>query len=119
MYSNAMQRVWHIEDDNVIVDSFLVSGRAGIPASGVYSVKRRLNPGRSGNLALDYFVGFAQGRTTDIGFHGIPRMPNGGLIQSESELGQYRSHGCVRQAISDAILTWNFAPTGTTVVVVP
>ena len=40
-------------------------------------------------------------------------------IQSEAQLGHYKSHGCVRQRLSDAQLLWDWAPIGTPVVVVP
>jgi len=38
IYANAAQRVWLIDDHNVVVDSYLVSGRAGAFAVGNYSV---------------------------------------------------------------------------------
>jgi lipoprotein-anchoring transpeptidase ErfK/SrfK len=38
-------------------------------------------------------------------------------LQSESQLGQPLSGGCVRQSTSDAIWTWNWAYLGTKVVV--
>jgi len=122
VYSNSMQRVWIIEEDtgeDIVVDTYAVSGKRGVPAPGVYSVQRRLNPGYSteSNVSLPYFVGFAWGTDTDIGFHAIPIDRNGNEIQSESELGQFRSAGCVRQARSDALIMWNFAHTGTKVVV--
>ena len=61
---------------------------------------------------------FARGRTLAIGFHSIPRK-NGVPIQSEAQLGTFRSAGCVRQADRDALALWNFAPLGTKVVVTP
>jgi len=121
VYCNSCQRVWLVEDDggwDVTIDSYLVSGRQGWPAPGWYGVQRRLNPGYTENgVRLDYFVGFAWGTSTDIGFHGIPVAPNGQPLQSESELGQFRSHGCVRQALRDAAIMWDFAQPGTPVLV--
>jgi len=63
-------------------------------------------------------VRFARGRSLAIGFHAIPRDRRGRPIQTEAELGQYRSHGCVRQSDADALIVWNFAPLGTKVVVI-
>ncbi|MBM3673746.1 MAG: hypothetical protein FJW88_02155 [Actinobacteria bacterium] len=116
VYCNSCQAVWHVEDNGDWY-TFPVSGRAGVPPPGAYRVIRRINPGGSGNLRLPYFVGFAYGRTTDIGLHGIPLRPDGSPIQSDAELGQYRSRGCVRESQSDAIRTWNFGSLGTPVVV--
>jgi lipoprotein-anchoring transpeptidase ErfK/SrfK len=52
-----------------------------------------------------------------IGFHGIPLRGNGSPIQSDAELGQYRSAGCVRMNQQQVIVLWNWAPIGTPVVV--
>ena len=52
----------------------------------------------------------------NIGFHEIPKV-NGKPIQSEAQLGQPLSGGCVRQATPDAEHMWAWAPVGTTVVV--
>jgi lipoprotein-anchoring transpeptidase ErfK/SrfK len=63
-------------------------------------------------------VRFARGQRLAIGFHAIPTA-NGRPIQGVDELGQYRSHGCVRQAPGDAARLYDWAPLGTTVVVTP
>jgi hypothetical protein len=118
VYCNSCQRAWHVTTDGDWY-TFPVSGKVGVPAPGVYHVIRRLNPGGSGSLILPYFVGFAYGSTTDIGFHGIPLRPDGSPIESDSELGQFRSHGCVRESQSDAVKTWNFGSVGTPVIVTP
>jgi lipoprotein-anchoring transpeptidase ErfK/SrfK len=63
-------------------------------------------------------VRFAHGPLGDnIGFHEIPKR-DGVPIQSDAQLGQALSGGCVRQATADAIFMWDFAGLGTTVVVV-
>lgn len=56
-----------------------------------------------------------KGRSLAIGFHAIPVDRRGRPIQSEDELGQPRSKGCVRQARADAEHLWHWAPDGTTV----
>jgi lipoprotein-anchoring transpeptidase ErfK/SrfK len=117
VYCNSCQRVWLIESDGWVSMSYLVSGRRNYPRNGTYHVQRRVNPGWSKTLRLPYFVGFTYGSTTDVGFHGIPIRPSGSQIQSDSELGLYRSHGCVRQKQSEAKIMWDWAVMGTTVVV--
>lgn len=118
VYSNARQRVWLVEADGSITDSWLVSGRKGIPRRGTYSVfsKSRHSSAQRGRLRMEYMVRFARGRSLAIGFHSIPTGRKG-PIQREDQLGQFRSAGCVRQKLSDAEKLWNFAPVGTKVVV--
>ncbi len=117
VYCVSCQRVWYAEADGAVVKSNLVSGRAGTPRPGTYSVFSRSRVASSGSVTMEYMVRFAHGRTLAIGFHAIPRTSSGTPIQSEAQLGTYRSHGCVRQADRDALYTWNFAPVGTKVVV--
>ena len=119
VYCVSCQRVWYVDEEEVVIKSNLVSGRAGTPRPGTYSVfsKSRYSGSVSGSVTMEYMVRFAHGRTLAIGFHSIPRRPDGSPIQSESQLGTYQSSGCVRQADRDALYTWNFAPVGTKVVV--
>jgi hypothetical protein len=119
VYSVTQQRVWLVDNQPAdhIEKSYLVSGRAGTPSVGTYRVYSKSRYSSSGSLRLEYMVRFAHGRTLAIGFHSIPKRPDGSLVQSEAELGQYRSSGCVRQRLSDAAYLWNFAPIGTVVVV--
>ena len=118
VYCNSCQRVWLIEENGWVFASYTVSGRRNYPRTGTYKVFRRINPGWSKTLRLPYFVGFTYGNTTDVGFHGIPLEPDGSPIQSNAELGQYRSHGCVRQSQGSAKLMWDWATMGTKVVVI-
>ena len=117
VYCNHCQRVWLVEDDGWVYASYAVSGRRNYPRNGTYKVIRRINPGSAKTLRLPYFVGFTYGTTTDVGFHGIPLEPSGRPIQSDSQLGTPRSHGCVRQSQATAHIMWNWANMGTTVVV--
>ena len=119
VYEIATQRTWIIGDRGEVLDAFRVSGRRGWPRPGTYQVFRKINPGSSGSLRLPYFVGFAHGNTTDIGFHGIPLYPSGKPIQSDEQLGQPLSHGCVRVAQDKAVEIWDFTEIGSTVVVLP
>jgi len=116
VYSNSQQRMWLVEDGERTESSYLVSGRRGDPPPGTYQVFSRSRHASSGPVRMEYMVRFARTTGLDIGFHAIPVGRNG-PIQSESELGQYRSRGCVRQSVGDAARLWDWAPLGTTVVV--
>lgn len=120
VYSVGQQRVWLVEANEHVTRSYLVSGRAGTPAPGVYRVfsKSRYTTSLNGAARMEWMVRFAWGRTAAIGFHSIPVNSAGVPLQSEAQLGTYQSAGCVRQHWSDAEALWNWAPVGTTVVVV-
>ncbi len=117
VYSNSKQRVWAYDADGTLVRTYPVSGRRGVPRPGEYRVFSRSPMSSSGSVTMKYMVRFARGRSLAIGFHEIPRRRNGSMIQSLGELGQFRSHGCVRQSPADAAFMWNFAPLGTRVTV--
>lgn len=90
-----------------------------MPRPGVYRVfsKSRYSSARGGRVRMEFMTRFARGRRLAIGFHSIPVDRRGRLIQSEADLGKYRSSGCVRQKRSDAETMWHWAPIGTAVVV--
>ena len=119
VYGNSAQRVWLIDQWNLVVDTYLVSGRAGVPAAGTYSVYSKSERAWAGHdgITMRWMVRFAHGRSLAIGFHSIPRYADGRPLQSESQLGTYRSSGCVRQADHKAEALYRWAPIGTTVVV--
>ena len=119
VYSNPQQRVWLVESNGQVVRSYKVSGRRGVPAPGNYQVFSRScsSTSASGSLRLDYMLRFAHGKDLPIGFHAIPVHKDGRQAQSDAELGQYRSAGCVRQSRADAAFMWDFAQIGVPVVV--
>ena len=119
VYSNGAQRVWLVEGDERVAKTYLVSGRRGLPAFGTYQVFSKSRTTTSGSARMEFMVRFARGRNLAIGFHTIPLRANGTPLQTESELGFPRSHGCVRQAPPDAMYLYMWAPVGTTVVAVP
>jgi lipoprotein-anchoring transpeptidase ErfK/SrfK len=123
VYSKPRQRVWTVEADGTVSKTHLVSGRLTYnqPTPGTYSVFSRSmytcnikNP----SICWRYMVRFAKGGDDgdNIGFHEIPKK-DGVPVQSVSQLGTPLSGGCVRQATSDAIYMWDWAPVGTKVVV--
>jgi len=120
VYSVGQQRVWWVEDSGEVVNTYLVSGRAGTPGVGTYHVfsKSRYTSSLNGAARMEHMVRFAWGRSAAIGFHSIPVNGRGQPLQSEAELGSYRSAGCVRQANGDAAALYEWAQVGTQVVVV-
>ena len=120
VYSNPQQRVWLVADDGTVEYTYAVSGRRGVPKGGTYSVysKSRVTSAGHDGITMRNMVRFAHGSSLAIGFHSIPRDARGRPLQSEDELGGYRSAGCVRQADADSERLWDWAPVGTKVVVV-
>lgn len=120
VYSVGQQRVWWVESDGRVVAAYPVSGKANTPARGTYYVfsKSVTTTSMNGKARMNHMVRFAWGRTAAIGFHSIPVDGRGRPLQTEAELGQYRSAGCVRQRNDIAAMLYLWAPVGTKVVVV-
>jgi lipoprotein-anchoring transpeptidase ErfK/SrfK len=120
VYSKNRMRVWIIDANNETVRTYRVSGRMGQPDPGVYHVYSRSSYTCAidhPNICMRMMVRFATGPGGgNIGFHEIPKR-DGVPLQSDSQLGQPLSGGCVRQATDDAVYMWGFAGIGTTVVV--
>lgn len=119
VYSNTAQRVWLIEDDGTIRDSYLVSGRRNTPSAGTYSVYSKSEKAWAGHdgITMNHMVRFARGRRLAIGFHSIPTYSNGLPMQTLQQLGTHQSAGCVRQESGKAEALYHWADIGTTVVV--
>jgi hypothetical protein len=119
VYSNSLQRVWWVTRYDVVVESYAVSGRRGEPSAGTYKVYSKSVKAWAGHdgITMNHMIRFARGETLAIGFHAIPRYPDGTPLQTEDELGGYRSAGCVRQADADAAALFAWAEVGTKVVV--
>jgi hypothetical protein len=119
IYSNSEQRVWLVEDDGSVTDTYLVSGRRGVPAPGAYQVFSKSELAYAGHdgVTMSHMVRFAHGQNLAIGFHAIPTTGSGRPLQSEDELGEYRSLGCVRQSPGHAAELYDWAGIGTQVVV--
>jgi lipoprotein-anchoring transpeptidase ErfK/SrfK len=122
VYSKSRQRVWTVEADGSVSKTHRVSGRLtwNQPSPGTYDVFSRSSYTcniKNPDICWRYMVRFTKGPDGDnIGFHEIPKR-NGVPVQSESQLGQPLSGGCVRQATPDAVYMWNWAWIGTKVVV--
>lgn len=122
VFSISQQFVWAVEADGSIARSYLVSARLDMPRPGTYRVfsKSEFTCARSNwNECMRWMVRFTKGPEGDnIGFHEIPRI-KGVPVQTDAQLGQPLSSGCLRQSTADAWFMWLWAPVGTTVVVVP
>jgi lipoprotein-anchoring transpeptidase ErfK/SrfK len=119
VFSIKKQRVWLVNSNGQVKDSYLVSGSVTDNLDpGSYEVysRSRYAVGIDDSGEMEFFVRFTRGDRAAIGFHSIPTK-NGEPLQSVSQLGTPQSHGCIRQKRSDAITMWDFAPDGTKVVV--
>jgi lipoprotein-anchoring transpeptidase ErfK/SrfK len=120
VFSEDAQRVWLVGAAGVVRRTYLVSGSVTDNLHpGTYEVwsRSRWAVGIDDSGVMEYFVRFAHGRRAAIGFHSIPTKDDRPL-QTRAQLGTPQSHGCIRQALPDAVAMWRFASAGTTVVVV-
>lgn len=120
VFSESAQRVWLVDASGSVRRTYLVSGsKFDNLDPGTYSVysKSRWAVGVDDSGVMQYYVRFAHGPHSTIGFHTIPTHL-GERLQTVKDLGTPQSHGCIRQRTPDAIALWEFAPVGTEVVVV-
>jgi lipoprotein-anchoring transpeptidase ErfK/SrfK len=120
VFSEAEQRVWLVTAAGAVRRTHLVSGSlTDNLRPGTYEVwsRSRWAVGIDDSGVMEYFVRFAHGKRAAIGFHSIPTK-DGEPLQTRAQLGTPQSHGCIRQALPDAVAMWRFATAGTTVVVV-
>lgn len=120
VFSEEAQRVWLLGADDGVRRTYLVSGSLTDNLDpGSYEVwsRSRWAVGIDDSGVMEYFVRFAHGQHAAIGFHSIPTKL-GEPLQTRAQLGTPQSHGCIRQALPDAVAMWRFASAGTTVVVV-
>ena len=120
VFSEGAQRVWLVGADEGVRRTYLVSGSLTDNLQpGTYEVwsRSRWAVGIDDSGVMEYFVRFAHGQRAAIGFHSIPTKDDQPL-QTRAQLGTPQSHGCIRQALPDAVAMWRFASAGSTVVVV-
>jgi lipoprotein-anchoring transpeptidase ErfK/SrfK len=121
VFDQSDQRVWLVDGHGEVARTYLVSGsRHDNLQPGSYNVYSKSSRAVSfdGRETMRYMVRFTQGAHAAIGFHDIPRRPDGTLIETRDELGTPQSAGCVRQWEPDAKALWRFASVGTAVAVV-
>jgi lipoprotein-anchoring transpeptidase ErfK/SrfK len=120
VFDMSAQRVWLVGGSGAVRRTYPVSGSVEDNLEpGTYEVYSRSTRawGINDSGTMKYMVRFAHGDTAAIGFHDIP-VKDGEHVQSTADLGTPQSHGCIRQWRPDAKALWDFAPLGTTVVVV-
>jgi hypothetical protein len=121
VYSNGAQRVWVIDGDETVVDTYLVSGREGVPDPGAYEVFSKSEIAYAGHdgITMRYMVRFTYADSgLAIGFHSIPNTASGEPLQTEEQLGEFHSAGCVRQSLGQAAALYDWADEGTAVYVI-
>ena len=120
VYAVRTQRIWLVDTDGTVVDTYLVSGRKNTPRPGSYKVfsKSLRAVATHDGITMRYMVRFTRASSgVPIGFHDLPRYSNGRPMQTSRQLGTYQSGGCVRQDRAHAIQLYEWAPIGTRVVV--
>ena len=123
VYSRSRMHVWVVDDvagDDVVVRDYAVTGRPDWPAPGRYEVflKTPWTTTLDGTLSFRWFVGFAHGNTTNIGFHDIPTTTSGIPIQVPDQLGEpIGIGGCVRATGRNAQWLYDRTKIGDPVVV--
>jgi hypothetical protein len=122
VYSLTGQRVWAIDENDVVIRSWLVSGsKYNNELTGTHEVYSRseMSTAWNGKAFLPQMIRWLKTDIGHIGFHAIPlHREDNSPYQTEAELGQRLSGGCQRQANADAAFMWDFAQVGTKVVVV-
>ena len=122
VYSRAGQRVWAVDENDIVIRSWLVSGsKYNNELPGTHEVYSRsdMSTAWNGKAFLPQMIRWLKTDIGHIGFHAIPlHREDNSPYQTEAELGQRLSGGCQRQANADAAFMWDFAQVGTTVVVV-
>ena len=69
-------------------------------------------------ITMRYMVRFTKAPSgLAIGFHSIPNNGNGEPLQTEEQLGEFHSAGCVRQSLGHSAALFDWADVGTKVVV--
>lgn len=130
IYCNSCQRIWMVDENENLYDTYLITGRKGIPPPGVYHVFSKSQKAYApyGGITMDYMVRFVppysiikpwDGRLNrwSYGFHSIPKYPDERLLLTV--LGQFGSGGCVRQELHKAKALYDWTPIGTPVYVIP
>ena len=120
IYDRASQWIWLVDADGYVVDNYPVSGHAESPVPGRYAVTSKSEDAISYNwlVTMEHMVRFTTDEEGDsIGFHSIPRGWRDTPVQSEAELGDFLSLGCVRQRDDKAELLYEWTSVGTPVIV--
>jgi peptidoglycan hydrolase-like protein with peptidoglycan-binding domain len=122
VYSRAGQRVWAVDENGVILRSWLISGSKydnELPGTHEVYSRSEMSTAWNGKAWLPKMIRWLRTDIGHIGFHAIPlHREDDSPYQTEDELGTRLSGGCQRQANADAAFMWDFAQVGTKIVVV-
>lgn len=122
VFERISQRVWAVDENEVVIRSWLVSGSQynnELPGTHQVYSRSEQSTAWNGRAILPFMIRWLKTEIGAIGFHGIPtHVEDGSAYQTEEELGTRLSSGCQRQANPDAAFLWAFADVGTAVVVV-
>ena len=120
VYDRGNQWVWLVGADGSVVDNYPVSGNPESPVPGRYKVTSKSKKAISYNwlFTMRHMVRFTTDVEGDsIGFHSIPRDWRDTPVQTEAQLGDSLSLGCIRQRDDKAERLFDWASIGTPVVV--
>jgi hypothetical protein len=123
----ATQRAW-LCADGVVVRVMAITSARSQPAPALYAVfdkDLQTTSSLGGHrTVLDRFVAFTRGkyRGARIGFHAVPRLGDGTLVQPLESVGSMSlfgaSSGCIRVRPADAEAVWDHLSIGDQVHVV-
>lgn len=136
----ADQRLWAIENNVVILDTPISSGKPGYNTpKGKYKILNHIPTAYSNkyHLFMDNWMALSSERWgfTGMGLHSLPHVKvkqgnrvegeikngrlytNGKLYEAYTHLGRPVSHGCVRVGIEVGKILYDWAPNGTPVTV--
>ena len=121
IYSLSQQHVWLLDNNNLLVRHFRVTGRADWPKPGTYKVfsKSPVTISWDKRFQMKWMTRFVDSVHSNIGFHSIPTwLTTGAPIMSESDLGKPLGiGGCVRLRYYAAKFMYTWTRIGTPVIV--
>ncbi|WP_327156271.1 hypothetical protein [Streptomyces tubercidicus] len=112
VYSLGAKRVWLVDAQDKALRTFTVAPSAVSPRPGAYAVaSRSVSVTGSDGIAVEHVVRFAAVNGVTVGF-------SAAVDGSQPDPGAGKKTGGVRESRADGKAMWDFAPTGTKVVVV-
>lgn len=112
----AAQTLYRFEGQNLIASHRVSTGKWSMPTpQGTFSINSKTGRAYSKryNLYMPYWMSFIGGK---YGIHELPEFANG-TKEGEAHLGTPVSHGCIRLGVGEAQTVYDWAETGTPVVI--
>lgn len=110
------QTLYQFEGQNLIASHRVSTGKWSMPTpQGTFSINSKTGRAYSKryNLYMPYWMSFIGGK---YGIHELPEFANG-TKEGEAHLGTAVSHGCIRLGVGEAQTVYDWAQTGTPVVI--